>query len=297
MLDGDFERAWIVSDAVMQARVGKSCTELPHHLRWLWDGTPFAGRDVLVRCWHGLGDTLQFIRFVPQLAARARRVAIEAQPTLLPLLRSVSGVCSLHSLGAAVPACEVEIESMELPHALRIELGDLPGRIPYLEPPAGVTRDPPSDRRRRSAPLRVGLVWAGGDWRRERSVPPNFLLPLTQLPIELFALQLGPALQDPHACALIETMHGGIPADATICDTAQAIRTLDLVISIDSMIAHLAGALARPVWTMLDAQSDWRWMRHRSDSPWYPTMRLFRQPRPGAWKAVVEEVTLALSLF
>ena len=295
MLDGDFERAWVISDAVMRARAGRSCAELPNHLRWLWDGTPLAGRNVLVRCWHGLGDTLQFIRFVPQLAAVAHSVAVEAQPALLPLLRSVCGGCSLHPLGAAVPACEVAVESMELPHALRITLGDLPGRIPYLEPPPDTTRGIPGDRSG-SGRLRVGLVWGGGGWRRERSVPPALLLPLTRLPIELFALQLGPALQDPRAGRLVEAIRGGIPAGATICETAEAIRALDLVVSIDTMVAHLAGALGRPVWTMLDADADWRWMRRRNDSPWYPRMRLFRQPRPDAWEAVVEEVTLALTL-
>jgi hypothetical protein len=294
MLKGDFERAWVISDAVMRARTGRSCGDRPNHLRWVWDGTPLAGRDVLVSCWHGLGDTLQFIRFVPQLAGVARSVAVEAQPALLPLLRSVCGACPLYPLGAVTSAADVSIESMELPHALRIALGDLPGRIPYLEPSPdtanGLRCDPG-----RSERLRVGLVWAGGDWRRERSVPPALLLPLTCLPVDLFALQLGPAVRDPRAQGLIEGLRGGIAAGATICETAVAIGNLDLVITIDTMVAHLAGALGRPVWTLLDADADWRWMRHRNDTPWYPTMRLFRQTRTGAWTPVVEELMAALA--
>ena len=110
MLDGDFERAWTISDAVMRQRARQSCAELPYHLRWVWDGAAFCGRNVRVRCYHGLGDTLQFIRFVPKLAAMAASVVVEAQPALLPLLSSVRGISALHRLGAAIPTSEVAIE-------------------------------------------------------------------------------------------------------------------------------------------------------------------------------------------
>ena len=158
MLDGDFERAWTISDAVMRQRAGQSCAELPYHLRWVWDGAAFCGRNVLVRCYHGLGDTLQFIRFVPKLAAMARSVMVEAQPALLPLLSSVRGISALYPLGADIPTYEVAIESMELPHALRISLDDLPGPIPYLTLPRAATasgRD--NTEQAKTAARRVGL--------------------------------------------------------------------------------------------------------------------------------------------
>ncbi len=205
MLDGDFERAWTISDAVMRQRAGQSCADLPYHLRWVWDGAAFCGRNVLVRCYHGLGDTLQFIRFVPKLAAMARSVMVEAQPALLPLLSSVRGISALYPLGAAIPTYEVAIELMELPHALRIRLDDLPGPIPYLTLPPAATGLAVTTRSRPRR-LRVGIVWAAGDWRRERSLPPPLLMPLARLPLDLVCLQLGPARHDPSAAALLRTV-------------------------------------------------------------------------------------------
>lgn len=293
MLDGDFARAWAISDAVMRQRTGQSCAELPYHLRWVWDGAALSGRNVLVRCYHGLGDTLQFIRFVPTLAAIARSVTVEAQPALLPLLSSVGGIVALYPLGAAIPKYDLAIESMELPHALRISLDELPGPIPYLRlPRAPAGQHLPG----RSVPrrLRVGIVWAAGDWRRERSLSPALLTPFARLPLDFVCLQLGPARHDPSAATLLQIFASAVAENATIVETAALICNLDLVITVDTMVAHLAGALGRPVWTLLDADADWRWMRDRDDSPWYPTMRLFRQTRPGGWEPVVDQLMAAL---
>jgi Glycosyltransferase family 9 (heptosyltransferase) len=293
MLDGAFEQAWVISDEVMRQRRGKSCADLPYHLRWVWDGAPFTGQDVLVRCYHGLGDTLQFIRFVPQLAALARSVSVEAQPELLALLASVGAISALHPLGAALPWVEVAVESMELPHALRLRLEDLPGPIPYLlTPPAHcmgrVLRSAGSQR------ARVGIVWSAGAWRQERSVPPRALGALLAQPIDLIALQLGGPRRDPEAAPLMRACAAAIPENSTIAETAALVCGLDLVITVDTMMAHLAGALGRPVWTLLDAGADWRWMRGGSNTPWYPTMRLFRQQRPGDWRPVIEELAAEL---
>ncbi|HXC92055.1 MAG TPA: glycosyltransferase family 9 protein [Stellaceae bacterium] len=294
MLAGAFERAWDICDAVLHGRRGRSCADLPYHLRWVWDGTPLVGRRVLVRCYHGLGDTLQFIRFVPPLAAVAQSVVVEAQRELLPLLRSVCDGVRFYPLDGALPSWDVAIESMELPHALRITLGDLPGHIPYLTPPPTFSARLSRARAGADRP-RVGVVWAAGDWRRERSLPPALLLPLVALPLDLFGLQLGAARRDTAATSLVSSLKAMLPENATIADTAALICDLDLVVSVDTMVAHLAGALGRPVWTLLDAAADWRWMHARSDSPWYPTMRLFRQRRPGAWQPVVAELTAALA--
>lgn len=293
MLEGAFARAWDISDKVLRERAGQSCADLPHHLRWVWDGTPLAGRDVLVRCWHGLGDTLQFVRFVPRLAAVARSVTVEAQELLLPLLRSVSDAAAFYPLGAALPRCEVAIELMELAHALRVTLADLPGPVPYLAPPTPLTARAPR-LRAGSERLRVGLVWAAGDWRGERSLPPALLLPLTGLPLDLVGLQLGLARDAAAARPLARAFAAALPEDAPIAETAALICDLDLVVSVDTMAAHLAGALGRPVWMLLDADADWRWMRRRSNSPWYPTMRIFRQAQPGVWQPVIQQLAAAL---
>ena len=295
MLDGEFARAWAISDRVLRWRRGQSCADRPYHLRWVWDGAPLSGRRVLVRCYHGLGDTLQFIRFVPQLAAIAGTVIVEAQAELLPLLGSLPGIAALYPLGAELPQSDVAIESMELPHALRLRLDDLPGPMPYLTPPSG-SRSPLRLVPNCAGRLRVGLVWAAGDWRRERSLPPALLLPLARLPLDLVGLQRGPARHRTEAAGLVGALRYAQDEDAAIAETAALIGELDLVISVDTMVAHLAGALGRPVWTLLDAAADWRWMRRRDDTPWYPTMRLFRQPRPGRWEPVVEEVAAALAV-
>ena len=292
MLEGDFARAWTVCDAVIRHRQGRSCTDLPYHLQWVWDGTPLEHRNVLVRCYHGLGDTLQFIRFVPQLADAAQSVIVEAQPALLPILRSLPGVASLYTLGGTVPPYHIAIESMEMPHALRITLGDLPGSIPYLTLPAPGRIGTPPDWTPSS--LRVGIVWAAGDWRRERSVSPRLLLPLIGLPFDLVCLQLSRGRCDPDANGLLAACVAAVSENATIIETATLIGNLDLVVTVDTMVAHLAGALGCPVWVLLDADADWRWMRRRADSPWYPTMRLFRQMQPGVWGPVIEQLMAEL---
>lgn len=288
MLDGAFERAWAISDRVLRERQAQSCAGLPRHLHWVWDGAPLAGRRVLVRCYHGLGDTLQFVRFVPRLTALASAVIVEAQPSLLPLLSSVYPMAELRTLDTPLPAWDVAVESMELPHALRVSIADLPGRIPYLVSPPGHRR------RRRSQRLQVGLVWAAGDWRRERSVPPSLLQPIASLPIDVIGLQQGSARRDPAAACLTGALRGSVAETASIAETAALICSLDLVVTVDTMAAHLAGALGRPVWTLLDAEADWRWMRRRTDSPWYPTMRLFRQPQPGIWEPPINDIATEL---
>ncbi|MBV9829259.1 MAG: ADP-heptose--LPS heptosyltransferase [Alphaproteobacteria bacterium] len=288
MLDGAFERAWRISDAVLRQRAGQICSHLPYHQRWLWDGTPLIGRRVRASSYHGLGDTVQFIRFAPLLLAIASDVVIEVQSALLPLLRAAFPQVPMLPLGGPLPSCEVAIELMELPHALRLSPEDLPGPFPYLYAPRLQPRG--ADSR-----LRVGLVWAGGKWRGERSLPPALLLPLTALPIDLIALQLGSDPADPGATELLHACRDTLPDNPTIEETAALIASLDLVITIDTMVAHLAGALGQPVWTLLDADADWRWMRHRRDTPWYPTMRLFRQQKPGDWPCLIDQVIAALT--
>ena len=281
MLLGNFAEAWMESDCVQRYRssAGITCRHEPIHLRFVWDGSPLECGRVLLRCYHGLGDTLQFIRYVPLLKERARHVMVQAQPGLIPLLQSMQEIDRLIPLGGAEPDYDVEIESMELPHAFRTTPATIPAAIPYLRVKSAPK--PLDDRR-----LRVGLVWTAGAWKPERSIPVSELAVLTSVPgVAVFSLQRGPSRKDLPAigCA------GELGSDE-IPDTAAAIGSLDLVITVDTMIPHLAGAMGKPVWTLLHFHSDWRWMLDRDDSPWYPTMRLFRQPSPGDWQTVIGQV-------
>jgi hypothetical protein len=262
MRRGDFAAAWDVCDAVLARRAGLSCVDRERHEQWIWDGTPLVGRRVLVRCYHGLGDTIQFARYAPLLSQIAAETTWWAPPELLPLLRSVQGMGYLLPLHDGAPGVEydVDIESMELSHAFRSTLDSLPRTVPYVHVHPVTLR--------RTTRLAVGLVPRAGDWDPRRSIPHALLAPLAAVPDVRFY-----ALHEP-----------------TIVGTARLMLALDLVITVDSMPAHLAGAVGVPVWTLLHHDADWRWMEGRATSPWYPTMRLFRQPSPGDWESVTAAV-------
>jgi hypothetical protein len=272
MRSGDWETAWTISDAVLRGRAGAPDWHRPRHLQAVWDGTPPAGRRVLVRCYHGLGDTIQFIRFIPGVQAIAAEVTVWVQPALLPLLRTMPGIGRLLPLhdGAPDVAFDVDIEVMELALLFRPVPATLPAQVPYLFPVQAV--------RRREPGLQVGLVWQAGNWDDSRSIPAALLQPLSEVPgVTLHILQRDAG-----------TPGFGLASGADgILEAARIMAALDLVVSVDSMPAHLAGALGLPVWTLLAHRADWRWMEGREDTPWYPTMRLLRQPRPGDWSAVV----------
>jgi hypothetical protein len=282
MRRGEFAAAWKVCDRVVQERAGVSCSHLPRHFQYFWDGRPLDGKRVLVRCYHGLGDTIQFIRYAPLLRARAREVIVWVQPKLIPLLRSVSGIDRLLPLHDGAPEVEFDtsVELMELPHVFRSTLATIPCDVPYLH----VTSAPLP----RTSAFAVGLTWAGGDWNEDRSIPLATLAPLTTIPgVDWYLFQRGEALNAwPHAFGRI--------SEGELHQEAALVAALDLMISVDTMTAHLAGALGVPVWTLLQKEADWRWLENRDDSPWYPTMRLFRQERPGDWTSVVARVVRKL---
>lgn len=287
MRRGEFAAAWTISDAALQARAGAPCWHWPRHCQYIWDGTPLADRRVLIRCYHGLGDTVQFIRYAPLVQRLAREVSVWAQPALLPLLRSAAGIDRLLPLHDGRPEVEydVDVEIMELAHVFRSTLATLPADAPYLHAvPA---------RLRPTRARRVGLVWSAGDWDDRRSVPAHDLAPLLACGgIEFHVLQRGPAARElPFSAACCDT------GSASVETLARVMRALDLVITVDSFPAHLAGALGVPTWTLLHAEPDWRWMMEREDSPWYPTMRLFRQEHAGDWRPVIARVAEELSAF
>ncbi len=291
---GDWDEAWRQTDRLelprrQLQRAGRFVRQ-PYHL--VWDGTPFAGRSVLVRCLHGLGDTLQFMRFVPRLAAQARELHFLVQPVLLPLLSGAPGLGQVSNAWTDhPPPHEVEIEVMELAYALRSTPATVPPPYPHLAP--RVTGRLGSALGERDERLRVGLLWAASDWDPSRSIPLEALGPLLQLPeVRFFSLQQGPAAQDPAADRL-----GLVPLwryTQAIEAAAAAMQAMDLIIAVDGMPAHLAGTLGRPTWLLLKHEADWRWMSSGSQTPWYPAMRLFRQPEPGNWNALAQHVGTAL---
>jgi len=292
MRRGDWEAAWRATDRIESARRARQhepgFQRQPEHLRW--DGTPPAGRTVLVRCEHGLGDTLQFMRFIPLL--RAAHVHFLVQPPLVELLRDAPGLGEVRNYWTddPLPPHDIDLEVMELPYALRMTLPRLPPPYPRLRAQLPRVHEllPPADGR-----LRVGLLWASSDWDRSRSVPLAALAPLFALEqVRFHSLQQGAAADDPLLQRLaIERLS---PRTTRIPMAAAAMCALDLVISIDGMPAHLAGTLGRPTWVMLKHDADWRWMEQREDTPWYPTVRLFRQPRAGDWDAAVRQVAAQL---
>ena len=281
MRRGDFAAAWAISDAIVRRGVARDPT-LPRHLQALWDGRPLAGQRVLVHCYHGLGDTLQYVRLLPLLRAQVRHVTLWVQPALLGLLHAVAGSDRLLPLHDGVLQIErdADIELMELPHYLRLAPDDIPAGAPYIEAPA-------TNRGRHcNSRLRVGLVWRAGDWDVSRSIPAQLLKPLGELQgIDWVSLQW-PSKAMPFRAADL--------ACRDVRTQASLMLSLDLVVCVDTFIAHLSGALGLSTWLLLPTPCDWRWMTGREDSPWYPTMRLFRQTEPGDWSDVVDRVARAL---
>jgi hypothetical protein len=276
MRDARFDDAWALSDAVLAARdpMLRDDPALSYHQRWVWNGQSVDGCDVLVRCYHGLGDTIQFARFLPLLGARAASVTLEVQPRLAGLFDGMAGIDAIVPFDPArpLPPRDCDIEIGELDFALRAPPSAVPP--PYLHaPPAAL---PPGT---------LGLCYDAGDWDRTRCVPPALLAPICELAPCVTLV--------PEPTALDVRNPAGCPFDMEA--TASLVAGAALIITVDTMIAHLAGAMGKPVWLLLKADPDWRWPPDEVDSPWYPSMRLYVQPRPGDWASVIGRVTRDLA--
>lgn len=290
MLRGDFSAAWIECDAI-RARGA------PDRNRF-WQGENIRGKRVILRCLHGFGDAVQFLRFAPMLRALASRLIIEVPPAMLEIAPCFKGVDEVITWGERAPAVapqwDVQLEIIELPYLFRTCLDDLPVATKYLRVPSSVMREV-APRPNSPDKLRVGIVWASGEWNSSRSVPLQLLRWLVHTPgCEFWNLQGGTSREQwPHFAA-DPALHEVYSCCDTILKLAGVIAQLDLVITPDTLAAHLAGALGTPAWVMLEHASDWRWMHARADSPWYPSLRLFRQPAPGDWNAVIREIQSTL---
>jgi tetratricopeptide (TPR) repeat protein len=261
-----------------------------------WDGSPLRGRSILVYGEQGFGDALQFSRYVPLLAEQGARVILEVQRPLVSLLASIKGVERIVPKSATPPFTDFHIPILSLPHIFGTTLETVPASVPYITPPETSVAAWRKQTGAEPGILRVGLAWAGKERPYpNRSCPPENLAPLLAINgIRFYSLQIGEHDRlplPPELAVQVIDLTGGIEDFA---DTAALIANLDLVITIDTAVAHLAGALGKPVWVLLPRLADWRWLEGRDDSPWYPTMRLFRQQQPGDWPPVMDAVVRAL---
>ena len=291
---------------------GDFAAGLPHHeWRWragglqigqsrffqpAWRGEPLNGRRILLHAEQGAGDTLQFMRYAPLLAERGGRVVLEVQPELKRLAMSVKGVEEVIGHGERIPAFERHCPLLSLPLAFGTTVASIPGGVPYLTAPEPLLADWRARLAASSGP-RIGLVWAGRPEHRrdrDRSIALTALAPLAATGATFFSLQKGPAAaqaKDPPPGMVLHDLGDAL---GDFADTAAAMSALDLVISVDTSTAHLAGVIGKPVWLLLPRTPDWRWLLDREDSPWYPTARLFRQTTYGSWPAVIERVAAEL---
>jgi len=264
------------------ARFGADFANLPGPI---WDGTALNGRTILIRAEQGFGDAIQFARYLPLIRARGGNPVLVCAPSLVPLFQSFQAVSSTDKL----PAYDAWIDQISLPRVFNTTLDSIPAAHGYL----GADPDRVETWRRRlpDGP-KVGLAWAGnpkhsGDQRR--SIPGDAVRLLTDKQnVRFINLQFGAAARGLGLPDLTEWM-------TDYAETAALIETLDLIVTVDTSVAHLAGAMGKPVWIMLPHAPDWRWLLNRTDSPWYRSARLFRQPTAGDWTSVLAEVAGALS--
>ena len=259
-----------------------------------WEGQALDGRSILLHSEQGLGDVIQFVRYAPLLAQRGARVVLYCPPRLTALLRRLPEVAQVIPADSPCPRADWICSLLDVPAVLGTDVDSIPGRCPYL--PLHTSPRPllPPTRR-----FRIGIVWAGNPANgcdRLRSCRTEDFAPLLDLPgVEWMSFQVGPGAEALHMSGWRGMIRDAGDALTPFEATADALAEVDLVITVDTAMAHLAGALGRPVWTLLSFAPDWRWMLDRIDTPWYPTMRLFRQPAPNDWAGAFREVRRALA--
>lgn len=296
LLKGDFELGWPEYEWRWRRT---NAPARPHSAETLWDGSDLAGSKILLFAEQGFGDAIQFIRYAPLVAARDGRVLLQCRPELSRLLGTAPGVEQVLQPGDAHDG--VHCPLLSLPLVFGTQLETIPAAASYLRADPALAAEwamKVGGSRRR---LRVGLAWAGSATRRRdasRSIALSQLAPLGQVPgVTFFSLQKGDASRQSAAPPAGMDLIDLTAAIADFADTAALIAQLDLVVSVDTSVAHLAGALGKPVWLLLPFWPDWRWMLDRDDSPWYPSARLFRQKAIGEWGEVIERVACALGEF
>ncbi|MBF0140382.1 MAG: tetratricopeptide repeat protein [Magnetococcales bacterium] len=283
---GEFKRGWLQSEWRLQMETYK----LKGHSEPLTDKALARGRTILIHCEQGLGDSIQFIRYAVMVQELGAKVIVFAPTVLVRLFGSVMGIDLVTDDVGKVPVCDHRIPTLSLPYVFETELANIPAMIPYIF--ADVERSRIlGERLRECAGLKVGVVWRGNPGHsndRNRSMEAMMMASLLKVAgVSLVNLQLGVSYIENILFAGRANWLDITSELLDFADTAALVTHLDLVITVDTSVAHLAGALGRPVWVLLPFVADWRWMVGREDSPWYPSMRLFRQPTMGDWATMM----------
>jgi hypothetical protein len=292
---GDFKSGW--AEYEWRTKCPAVMTPRPF-LQPQWRGEELTGRTILLHAEQGFGDMLQVVRYAPLVANRGGKVIVECRPELATLFKTVKGIEQIVIQGQPLPPFDIQCSMMSLPLAFNTTLETIPAEVPYISATTDRIAAWQEKLGTRDDRLRVGLVWAGRpaqQYDRRRSASFEHFAPLSKVKsARFYSLQKGPAAAQA-ALAPPEMDLIDLTADLhDFAETAALIANLDLVIGIESAVTHLAGAMGKPVWAILAHVADWRYLLNRSDSPWYPTIRLFRQTTPNDWDNVMAEVAAAL---
>jgi hypothetical protein len=289
LLLGDFENGW--RELEWRWQTPQFAPLAPKTDRPVWDGSELNGKRILIHAEQGFGDTIQFARYIPLVARRGGKVIFQCHNELLNLMRGLNDVDQLITHADALPEFDVHCSLLSLPRIFSTNLQSIPHDIPYLKADSSKAETCRTRLNDSTSKKKIGLAWAGRpehNLDRYRSLSAGALQPMVQFPdASFFSLQKESSAQPKSIIDWTNELR-----DFT--DTAALIDSLDLVISVDTAVAHLAGALGKPVWLLLPFVPDWRWLLNRTDSPWYPTIRLFRQPTPGDWNSPIEQIAQAL---
>jgi tetratricopeptide (TPR) repeat protein len=300
LVTGDFSGGWRDYEARLDVAGAEDKERFADTVRWT-AAQPLAGKTLLVHAEQGIGDAIQFVRYVPLLAEKGANVLVEVPPSLQSVLEKTPGAARVFAQGEPVPPFHLHVPMLSLPLEFATELASIPPVIPIVAAPEKMAtwaaRTESAGTR-----LRVGFVWSGNATHvndRNRSIPlATFRQLIDAAPdCRFFSLQKNPPATDVASLAMIANVSNVGPDFRDFADTAAAIATLDLVITVDTSIAHLAGTMGKPVWILLPLAPDWRWLVDRRDSPWYPSARLFRQQTFGDWSAPLAEVAAELAAF
>ena len=305
LAEGDLGEGWSLFESRLELAQAKRL--YPDFGAPLWQGEALAGKRILLYAEQGLGDTLQFIRYAPLVAGLGAEVLVRCPQALVRLLSGMAGISHVLTADEMPQGLDYVCPIMGLPRRFATTLATIPASVPYLAPPVATRSAWAAALAARSGKPRIGLVWAG-DPRphdpeasridRRRSMSLSLMAPLLQLEdVEFHSLQIGRAARELAESPWRERVRTWDDKLADLAETAALLQQLDLLISVDTAVVHLAGALARPVWLLSRFDGCWRWLRDRDDSPWYPTLRLFRQHRPDSWPEVIAEVAAALQIW
>jgi Flp pilus assembly protein TadD len=297
LLRCDFQSGWPEYD--WRLKLDDSPGQTPGFTQPLWDGSDLARRTILLHAEQGLGDAIQFIRYVPLVVQRGGRVVVQAPAESIRLLRQLPGVERWIASGEPLPPFDVHCPLLSLPRLFVTTAETIPPQKDSLLPDPELAQAWQDRLERQPAGFKVGLVWAGNPTHKNnhiRSIALSFLAPLATVSgVCFYSLQKGKAAKETANPPPRMRITDWTDELHDFADTAALVANLDLIISVDTSVAHLAGAMRKPVWLLLPFIPDWRWMLDRQDSPWYPTMRLFRQETRGSWSAVVSRIAKELS--